>query len=63
MYHITCLHVFMSYTDSVKHAAFFLSPTYDYIITYSDSPEPVNNDPFPLTPNLIMINNMGWRAD
>lgn len=39
----------------------FVSLMYESIITYSDSPAAVNNDPFPLTPNLIMINNVGWR--
>lgn len=53
----------MSVPASVLHADLFLSPMYDNVITYSDSPEPVNNDPFPLTPNLIMIYNVGWTDD
>lgn len=41
----------------------FVSLMYENIITYSDSPAPVNDDLFPLTSNLIMINNVGWRDD
>lgn len=36
---------------------------YKNIITYSDSPSAVNNDPFPLTSNLTMIYIVGWRDD
>lgn len=41
----------------------FVSLMYENIITNSDSSAPVNDNSFPLTPNLKMINIVVWRGD
>lgn len=41
----------------------FVSLMYENIITNSDSPAPVNDNPFPLTSNLKMINIVGGKDD